>query len=531
MIVFVTDYFSNQITGGAELTSDALLENSLLPVTRINSRNITLQTIHLFKNNRWILGNYSMISDNLLLEIIKNVENYSVIEYDYKYCKYRSTHKHIETEGCCECENSSHGKLVSILMAKAKNVFWMSDKQKKEYIKVFPFLTKANNVVLSSSFSAESLSYIKSLDVSNKNNKFLILESGSWIKGTQDCVSHAQEHNLEYELISRISHKDLLKKLAESKGLIFLPKGLDTCPRIVIEAKMLGCELILNDNVQHKDEKWFQEEIPEFVEKQKKLFFDKCLDLKYTDKKKDEETKFHFIVPAYNTEQFINKTLRSIKWQDYENLKVTVVDDMSSDRTYDVAKTETDPRFSVIKPEEKNYALKNICLAINEVQPEDEDVILVVDGDDWLASTDVLNYLNKIYSEEDVLLTYGSYEENITGRRGVEPSEYPQEVIRTNTFRKDRWRASHLRTFKYKLWKEINQEDFLDEDDDFYRSAYDQAIMLPMLEMAGNKIKFIPEILHVYNKGNPLHHRGEKEKRQYETMLRIRKKSPYERKF
>ena len=60
---------------------------------------------------------------------------------------------------------------------------------------------------------------------------------------------------------------------------------------------------------------------------------------------------------------------------------------------------------------------------------------------------------------------------------------------------------------------------------------YDQAIMLPMLEMAGDKTRYIPEILHVYNNINPLHHSGEKERRQYETMLRIRKKSPYKRRF
>ena len=42
-----------------------------------------------------------------------------------------------------------------------------------------------------------------------------------------------------------------------SNGIIFRPLDYDTCPRIVIEAKLLGCDLILNDYVQHKDEDWF----------------------------------------------------------------------------------------------------------------------------------------------------------------------------------------------------------------------------------------------------------------------------------
>ena len=50
---------------------------------------------------------------------------------------------------------------------------------------------------------------------------------------------------------------ETLQMLAQAKGLCSLPPGADTCPRMVIEAKLLGCELHLNDNVQHKDEEWF----------------------------------------------------------------------------------------------------------------------------------------------------------------------------------------------------------------------------------------------------------------------------------
>ena len=32
-----------------------------------------------------------------------------------------------------------------------------------------------------------------------------------------------------------------------AKGLVFLPKGGDTCPRLVIEAKLLGCDIVTND--------------------------------------------------------------------------------------------------------------------------------------------------------------------------------------------------------------------------------------------------------------------------------------------
>jgi glycosyltransferase involved in cell wall biosynthesis len=40
-----------------------------------------------------------------------------------------------------------------------------------------------------------------------------------------------------------------------------MPLGGDTCPRLVIEAKLLGLELIINENVQHASEDWFNQDV------------------------------------------------------------------------------------------------------------------------------------------------------------------------------------------------------------------------------------------------------------------------------
>ena len=127
----------------------------------------------------------------------------------------------------------------------------MSQKQKEQQKKVFPFL---EGEVLSSVFSNETLQYIADLDVSNKNDKWIILNSRSWIKGASEAIKYAEDNSLEYELVWGLDYKELLEKMASSRGLIFLPLAGDTCPRMVIEAKLLGCELVLNDNVQHRDE-------------------------------------------------------------------------------------------------------------------------------------------------------------------------------------------------------------------------------------------------------------------------------------
>jgi hypothetical protein len=179
---------------------------------------------------------------------------------------------------------------------------------------------------------------------------------------------------------------------------------------------------------------------------------------------------------------------------------------------------------------EKRYALENIAIAIEDGNnTADEDVIIVLDGDDWLASSLSFSRLNKEYADRECLMTYGSYIFYPYGIRGPEPSAYPEDVIQKNSFREDQWRASHLRTFKYGLWKNIDHKDLKDEKGDYYTMAYDQALMLPLLEMASERSRYIWDTLHVYNKDNPLNVDKIKAQKQSQTAKEIRSKEKYKR--
>lgn len=91
-----------------------------------------------------------------------------------------------------------------------------------------------------------------------KNGKFAIINNNSWIKGVKDSIEYAVKNNLDYDLLQGLKYDDLLTTLSKYSGLIFLPKGKDTCPRLVIEAFIMGLKCVLNDNVQHKNEPWFK---------------------------------------------------------------------------------------------------------------------------------------------------------------------------------------------------------------------------------------------------------------------------------
>ena len=537
MIIFVADLFAEQYRGGAELTTEAIYQSSLFPAHKVQAHTLNIKTMEHYKDAFWIFGNFANMSEDCILYAIKNLK-YSVLEYDYKYCKFRSPGKHISAEGECNCHTTRHGKIVSMFLASSVMTWWMSRKQRDKYYDLFPFLKKAKDSVLNSVFSHETLNYIEDLDTTNKNNKWVIMNSQSWIKGVDDAVAYAKEHNLEYELLWGLEHKDFLKKLAESKGLIFLPKAGDTCPRMVVEAKLLDCELILNENVQHKDEAWFttSKSVMSYLRKIAYRFWFNMEAvapeaLQVPSVGLVEHYRFHIVVPFYNCEQWIGKCINSLKRQHHSDFKCTLIDDMSTDDSYNKALKAIgrDHRFNLIRNTEKRYALGNIAHALESPICQENDVVVLLDGDDWLSSSNSLKRVCQEYDNKDCLLTYGSYVYFPNGQRGVEPSEYSQEVIKNNTFRQDQWRASHLRTFRHHLWKHLNHDDLKDETGDYFKMTYDQAIMLPLLELAGDRSSFIPDTLHTYNKSNPLNIDKNKAQEQSQLAQRIRSKKAYTR--
>ena len=257
-IVFVSDLFSSDHIGGAELTSDALIDSSPYNVFRLHSRDVNEKILSQGLNKFWIFGNFAGMNSNLIPGIISNI-TYSIVEYDYKYCKYRSAEKHHAAEGKpCDCHDQITGKMISAFYYGAKSLFWMSRKQMEIYHQKFPFLANMKNEVLSSVF--DEMFFKKITDLVSKNNDrsgWIVVGSDSWIKGSKESEEYCKENSLEYEVVKNIAYYDLLERLSKAEGLVFLPNGNDTCPRLVIEAKLLGCSLTINENVQHASENWF----------------------------------------------------------------------------------------------------------------------------------------------------------------------------------------------------------------------------------------------------------------------------------
>jgi len=223
--------------------------------------------------------------------------------------------------------------------------------------------------------------------------------------------------------------------------------------------------------------------------------------------------RFIVVIPVYNGEQWIERCLDSIISQDYNDYEVIIIDDCSTDNTWDKIS-----KYHFCKLHNQNRigsGLANTVHGIQLLSDDPEDVIVSIDGDDYLADNNVLSYLNTIY-QEDVWLTYGSFlplSERFSGtcqpfekvRILKEDGNYGYITLSSQTYRKSGlWVTSHLRTFKKWLWDKIDDKDLRDETGEYYKLAWDMSYMYPMIEMAGTHIRFIDKILYYYNDLNPI---------------------------
>jgi glycosyltransferase involved in cell wall biosynthesis len=238
---------------------------------------------------------------------------------------------------------------------------------------------------------------------------------------------------------------------------------------------------------------------------------------------------FKIIIPMYNVEEWIESTLNSLLQQTYPNYNCVIVDDISTDSSVEIVNSmiKNDSRFTLIVNKEKKYGLQNIVEAIDSCNCDKEDVIVTLDGDDWLANKTVLEKLVTYYSQNDIWMTYGNHTNFPDGEPYWPLFKYPDDIVQSNNFRNFRFLASHLRTFKFKLWDKIDKKDLLDQNGKYFQTAWDLAIMFPMLEMSSDKSLFIEETMYVYNNKTSLNDYKLYPELQLKTEMLLRTKPKY----
>lgn len=212
----------------------------------------------------------------------------------------------------------------------------------------------------------------------------------------------------------------------------------------------------------------------------------------------------HVVVTCRNAAPWVGRCIASLRAQLLSRFSCVVVDDASTDATGDaiLEATEGDQRFSIVTLPERAWPARARAVGLENLAcARPSDIVLLVDGDDWLYDSTVLSMVHAAHHERRLLVTYGSY----VRTDGVRPpsAEYPLRVRLAGSFRSCPWYAAPLRTFRFGLWAHVRDDALRDSRGRYYRFATDRALFLPLLELAGIRSGLLRRPLYVYNCDNP----------------------------
>jgi len=231
------------------------------------------------------------------------------------------------------------------------------------------------------------------------------------------------------------------------------------------------------------------------------------------------------LTTAYNCANYIEKCVGSLMGQNFDDFTCYITDDMSTDNTIEITKKliQGDDRFVLIENKTKLYQPGNYDQIIrNNENISDNEIIIEVDGDDWLPDANTLSRVNNVYSNENIWIANGSFRYS-NGNIG-----FSSKQIDFKNLRSSRFTASHIRTWRAFLWRKIKQEDLKDEKGVYWKVTGDLSFMFPMLEMAGEeRYHFMEEINYIYNEENPLNDHKIDLTLVNDIAIKIRSKNPY----
>lgn len=143
--------------------------------------------------------------------------------------------------------------------------------------------------------------------------------------------------------------------------------------------------------------------------------------------------KFSIIVPNFNNEEWISKTIESVLDQTYDNWEMYIIDDMSTDNSIEVIEKYKDERIKLSKNLIKLYNGGSRNIGILKAKESNYDgYLLFIDSDDWLADNKVLENLNRYIDGEDLItLDYYYYMGNERKRIGKHSYRTKDELFMT----------------------------------------------------------------------------------------------------
>ena len=204
-----------------------------------------------------------------------------------------------------------------------------------------------------------------------------------------------------------------------------------------------------------------------------------------------DKTRFSIIVAAYNIENYIQRAIKSVEEQTYKNYELLIVNDGSTDNT-EKKILEYSNKFANIKyirhsENKKLGTARNTAFNISK-----GEYILYLDGDDYLADSDVLEKLDKLIGKDIVDVVYMGFK--IEGDR--EELVIPTEETCERTYK--------AAIDKYpNVWSKCWRREFLRENNIVFPDYryYEDVLYVYKGVMNAKNYKIADFVVHKYTSG------------------------------
>ncbi len=263
-VLFLADQFcdvdrtpSEKRPGGAELTDAAAIAACPWQIDRVTMA--AADPSSLDRYDLIVVSNAGAAGPALLAALARH-GGYVLFEHDLRICRWRGNffgtvepvHQTLLT--CC-CPHAA----IAPLFDRALGVVFLTERQRCAYLRNPFFREPPSRVLGCSLFSDAFFAEVGRAAAQRVDHRAgtCILLSPNEIKGSAHAREYCRSLGIDPIELRDLTPEAVLERLSRSKAFVYLPRGLEPAGRMPVEARLLGCDVILNANVGVAGEAWW----------------------------------------------------------------------------------------------------------------------------------------------------------------------------------------------------------------------------------------------------------------------------------
>lgn len=260
-IIFIADYFlEDGLLGGGELNNHEFIKVATElgnDVIKMNSVNATPEFIEENIKERFIISNFVILSQESK-DLLTEKAVYLIYEHDHKYLPERNPAIYLNFIAPKE-------KIINRELYQNAQAILCQSRFHASVVRA-NLHTKNIRSLGGNLWSEQSLDKLEEISKIEKQDKCSVMDSTIPHKNTTDAVRYCRFKEWDYDLISNLPYHEFLEALGKNERFVFFPQTPETLSRVVVEARMMGMQVITNDKVGATKETWFSEKGQELID-------------------------------------------------------------------------------------------------------------------------------------------------------------------------------------------------------------------------------------------------------------------------